>query len=102
MYQMEPERWISEPAQAALILGGESCMWGELVDAGSVMRKIWPRAAAVAERLWSAKSVNDTAAAEPRYAYFRCLLNRRGIDAAPYNASEAGFGPDGPGSCLEQ
>ena len=102
MYGMDPERWISDPEQAALVIGGESCMWGEVVDAGSIMRTIWPRAAAVGERLWSHKSVNDTAAAEPRYAYFRCLLNRRGIDAGPYNSQEAGLAPDGPGSCLQQ
>ena len=102
MYGMEPARWVSTPEQEALIIGGEACMWGERVDAGSIMRTIWPRAAAVAERLWSPRSVNDTAAAEPRFAYFRCLLNRRGIDAGPYDASEAGLAPDGPGACSSQ
>ena len=102
MYTMEPEKWTDTPEQAALIIGGESCMWGETVDASDILPTIWPRAAAVAERLWSDKSVNDVSAAEPRYAYFRCLLNRRGINAGPYDASEARQAPDGPGSCLEQ
>ncbi len=58
--------------------------------------------AAIAERLWSARSVTDTTLAEPRLAYFRCLLNRRGIAAAPLQNSEARESPPGPGGCLVQ
>ena len=102
MYELEPENGISDAAQAALILGGEGCMWGETVDASVILPTIWPRAAAIAERLWSARTVNDTKAAQPRYAYFRCLLNRRGIEAGPSNNAQARQAPDGPGACLLQ
>lgn len=60
-YNTDPlhKNWSLTPEEQKKILGGEATMWGELVSPLTIDSRIWPRTAAIAERLWSDASVND-------------------------------------------
>jgi len=105
-YDNEPyESLKDQEDMQKLILGGEVCMWAETVDASDLFSTIWPRAAAFAERVWS-ENYEDLSSSDPvtekRLQGFRCLLNRRGIDAAPVTNKIARNAPKNPGACLDQ
>uniref|UniRef100_A0A8C5U8E1 Beta-hexosaminidase subunit alpha n=1 Tax=Malurus cyaneus samueli TaxID=2593467 RepID=A0A8C5U8E1_9PASS len=82
-YKVEPLNFPGSPEQKALVMGGEACMWGEYVDVTNLTPRLWPRAGAVAERLWSNETVGNVEDAYARLAEFRCTLLRRGVQAQP-------------------
>ncbi|KAL1193266.1 Beta-hexosaminidase 3 [Cardamine amara subsp. amara] len=102
-YANEPFQEIKDKKQQSLVLGGEVCMWGEHIDASDIQQTIWPRAAAAAERLWTpyAKLAKNPNKVTTRLAHFRCLLDQRGVAAAPL-AGGGRVAPLEPGSCLAQ
>jgi hexosaminidase len=72
------------PEQQKLILGGESCMWSEYVNAENIDSRIWPRNAAIAERLWSPQNVTDPASMYARLYAVGARLDLLGLTHQRY------------------
>jgi len=62
-----------------LILGGEACMWAEYVSPENIDSRIWPRAAAIAERFWSPQDVTDVNSMYSRMELTSRKLDRLGL-----------------------
>jgi hexosaminidase len=73
------------PEQQKLILGGESAMWSEFMTPEIISGRIWPRAAAVAERLWSPQNVTDTESMYRRLAIFSQRMPWYGLPSGEVN-----------------
>src|SRR6202521_2082380 len=67
------------PEEKQRILGGESCMWAEYVNPENVDSRIWPRNAAIAERLWSSQEVRDPASMYARLDFVSARLEWLGL-----------------------
>lgn len=61
------------------ILGAETTMWSELVTPLTIDSRIWPRTAAIAERFWSSKEVNDLDNMKKRLKVINFQLEELGI-----------------------
>jgi hexosaminidase len=67
------------PEQQSRILGGEATMWSEFITPENVDSRIWPRTAAIAERLWSPQSTKDVDSMYQRLAIVSQTLAYYGL-----------------------
>jgi len=74
-----PENTTPTPEEQKLILGGEATMWSEWVSPETIDSRIWPRTAAIAERLWSPREVKDVDDMYRRLAVVSLRLENVGL-----------------------
>ena len=67
------------PEEAKHVLGGEATMWAEWVTPETIDSRIWPRTAAIAERLWSPRNVTDVNDMYRRLAVISIQLEELGL-----------------------
>ena len=72
------------------MLGAEAALWGEHTNGDVMNVRLWPRAAAMAEALWSGgagsafeRGTANTTEAYPRLLRQRCRMRQRGVPVAP-------------------
>lgn len=87
------EHYLNDPApldaklteaQRRLVLGGEATMWSEWVTPETIDSRIWPRTAAIAERLWSPAAVRDVPEMYRRLAIVSPRLEESGLRHESY------------------
>ncbi len=82
-----PAGYTGDPG---VIWGGEACMWGEQISGRTVDSRIWPRALAVAERLWSRAEVTGVDDYYRRAAVVSHALAERGLEHESHTRSMLG------------
>ncbi|XP_054736757.1 probable beta-hexosaminidase fdl isoform X2 [Anastrepha obliqua] len=103
VYKHRPwERMRLNKAQRKQVLGGEACMWTEQTDEYQLDNRLWPRSAALGERLWSDLDDDREFDVVPqdvfkRMSVFRNRLVELGLEAEPIFPK---FCAQHPGECI--
>lgn len=71
--------------QKKLVLGGEATMWSEMATQETLDSRIWPRTAAVAERLWSPATMKDISFMYRRLDRLSIQLEELGLTHEQYS-----------------
>ncbi|XP_012276892.1 probable beta-hexosaminidase fdl [Orussus abietinus] len=93
--------WRDYPQQQlGLVLGGEAAIWSEQTGQMSLGSRLWPRASALAERLWSDMPTNGYSTEESVYTRLAAhtqILSNRGLKT---EAMWPQWCSQNPGKCL--
>lgn len=66
--------------EKARILGGEAAMWSEVVSSENIDSRLWPRLAAIAEKLWTpVELTSDVEDMYRRLEYINGYLTKQGV-----------------------
>lgn len=74
-----PKNVVFTAEEKARILGGEATMWSELGTPLTIDSRIWPRTAAIAERLWSNDTVTNLESMHKRLKQISFRLEEIGL-----------------------
>jgi hexosaminidase len=101
IYRLNLENYCSGGSNCEKILGAEAVLFGEMATDGNIDWKMWPRASALAERIWTGNSNLNNGTLDDqtilRLAAHTDRLKQRGIKAS---AVWREFCRNHPGSCL--
>ena len=91
-YDCDPMQYLETDAQRNLVAGGHASMWGEHVEDTNFFPRVYPRASAVGEKLWTGESSLARSTYIDRLDHFHCFMIAQGIPVSPVQ----------PGSCFER
>lgn len=79
IYEHRP--WLKHAS--GIVEGAEGTVWSSALSEGGLIQRAWPRAAALAERLWTDRPEGATRPVHARLDVHRARLVSRGIQASP-------------------
>uniref|UniRef100_A0A1J3IYZ7 Beta-hexosaminidase n=1 Tax=Noccaea caerulescens TaxID=107243 RepID=A0A1J3IYZ7_NOCCA len=87
IYNYDITDGLVDEEERKLVLGGEVALWSEQADSTVLDSRLWPRASALAESLWSGnrdeRGVKRSGEAVDRLNLWRDRMVKRGIGAEP-------------------